>query len=105
MRDALARELLSESAPAAEPGYGFGEAKKDTGDFDEKEFNNDWGGFKSKMAYDTSSDSEKERLKERFIDEKKEAHKKKSAKRHGFWASIMFALFDEKINSKRNTLK
>ena len=105
MRDALARELLSENTPAAEPGDGFGEAKKDAGDFDEKKFDKDWEAFKSKMNYDSSTDFEKGWVQGMFIDEQKETYRKKSSKRKGFWASVMSTLFEGKINSKRDTLK
>lgn len=106
MRNALTRELLSENAPAIETENGFGDAKKETASaFNEREFDRDWEAYKKQMTYDTSTDSEKDYLKDAFIDNKKEAYRKKSVKAKGFWGSIFATLFEGKINSKRDTLK
>ena len=105
MRDALSRELVSESAPVAEPKNGFGDAKKETmGAFNEKDFDRNWEAYKARMSYDTSTDSERDYIKDTFVDSQKEAHKKKNAKSKGFWASIFSTFIEGKIDSKRETL-
>ncbi|MEK9181738.1 MAG: hypothetical protein AAB786_01835 [Patescibacteria group bacterium] len=107
MRNALSRELLSESAPKAEPKTGFSDAKKETVIFDENGFDGDWEAFKVKMDYNGSNDFEKGWLQEKFIDDQKRAYqeKNKNVKNKGFWHSILAAVFEGKINSKRDTLK
>ena len=40
-----------------------------------------------------------------FIEEQKETYGKRKAKNTGFLARILAALFEEKINSKKATLK
>lgn len=105
MRNAFSRELLSENAPAGEPESGFADAKKEnTGAFNEKEFDKDWEAYKKKMAYDTSTDDEKEYLKDTFIDDQKETQRKRKKKTMGFWASVSSILIDGRINEKRDAL-
>ncbi len=106
MRDAFARELLSESAPAVEPKSGFEGGKKEAlGAFDENQFNKDWTEYKKKMNYDGSDDDEKDNLKDLFIDDQKKAYRTKNKGHEGFWTSIFGALFEGKIDDKKDTLK
>lgn len=105
MRNALSRELVSESATVAESKTGFGDIKKEAvGAFNEKEFDKDWEAFKKKMAYNQNPDDQ-DTVRNSFIHQQKKKHRERSAKNKGFWASVFSAIFEEKINSKKNTLK
>ena len=103
LRNALSRELVSENAPAAEPEVGFRDMKKET--FDEKAFDADWETYKKQSAYGTDTPEGQEKIKDMFIAKQKKQHQEQKSKKGGFWYSIMSALFEQKIDSKENTLK
>ncbi|OGI60374.1 hypothetical protein A2641_01500 [Candidatus Nomurabacteria bacterium RIFCSPHIGHO2_01_FULL_37_25] len=104
MRDALSKELLSESAPVAtEKKTGFLDAKKET-TLDEKEFNEDWERYKTSSDYAGKNTLEQDIVKDMFIAEQKTKYEEKNKKNKGFWASIFAAWLEGNINDKRNTL-
>lgn len=107
MRDAMSRELISETAaPVAEPKIGLGDAKKETaGDFNQKEFNQDWETLKTNESYDALFADEQDALKERFIDQQQKKYREKSEKRKGAWNYFFAALFERNIKSKKDSLK
>src|SRR3989344_1389901 len=107
MRDAFARELLSENPPPAEPKPGFEGARKETPDaLNEGDFNKAWETFKDEEAYGaTINEYEQDALKEQFMEQQKEAYRKKMPENKGFWHSVFATMFEEKINSKKDTLK
>lgn len=102
MRNALARELLSENAPAPEKKTGFGDAKKDAR-FDEVEVDKKWKTFKEAAEYDTHPEDQ-EHIKDMFIDEQIKEHEGDPSKKMSFWEHVFSSLFAEKIKDKRNKL-
>lgn len=105
MRDALSRELTDDRTPE-EPKLGFGEIKREAStSFDQGEFDAAWSDFKKREAYGAAYDYEQDPLKDKFIEEQKQRYKEKNAQRKGFWASILEALFEGNINSKKATLE
>lgn len=106
MRNALARELISEKAPKVEPEVGFGDAKKEViGAFTDAACDKDWEDLKVKTGYDSQDDLGQDVIKDEFINAQKEKYKKKGPASKGFWASIFAALFEKKIENKKDTLK
>lgn len=105
MRNALARELTDDRTPE-ETKFGFSDIKREASSiFDEKEEKKAWEVFKKREAYDAAYDYEQDALKDKFIEERKQEHKKKNVKNTGFWASILAALFEGKINNTKDKLK
>lgn len=108
MRNALSRELVGDKTQAetAEPRLGFSDLKKESaGAFNEAKLDKDWEDYKTRAGYDTEDDAGKDTIKDMFIEEQKETYGKRKAKNTGFLARILAALFEEKINSKKATLK
>ncbi|MFZ3029569.1 MAG: hypothetical protein WA095_01085 [Minisyncoccia bacterium] len=106
MRESLARELLSESAPEEEPKVGFINAKKETAAaFDEKDFKKAWEDFKVKSGYATEDDMGQDAIKDLFIEDQQEEYREKNKESKGFWNYVLSSLFEEEISNKKDQLK
>lgn len=105
MRNALAKELLSErTSTEAEKKVPFSEGKEMT-TINEKDFQKDWEEVKTREGYDRAADdTERDLIKDTFLEEQRKKYEKKNAGRQGFWASIFATLLEEKIMDKKATL-
>jgi hypothetical protein len=101
MRHALSRELVGEKAEEDER-IGWKDAKGQT--IDEDKWKKEWEICKREKDYRRSSMVEQEGIKDTFLQEQKDAHKKKNANK-GFWATIFEDFIEKLINDKRSQLK
>lgn len=104
MRNALARKLISEKSPKAEPENGFADAKKEKQNIDEKEWEKEWEELKKAANYDAEDAFGQDLIKDEFIAQQKEKYKRKGPVK-GFWAQIFDTLLDKRIEDKKDSLE